>query len=58
MFALLDDATAQQQGSRPSTGFAHERRCDDPATLDATWAQVDADLQRAGLLPVPAVELT
>jgi len=50
MFALLDDRDASEQrpSSRLYTGFAGEHRCDDPATLDATWAEVDADL-RGGL---------
>lgn len=50
VFALLDDraATPERPLSRLYTGFAREHRCTDPATLDATWAAVDADL-RAGL---------
>ena len=49
-FALLDDraATPERPLSRLYTGFEREHRCTDPATLDATWAAVDADL-RAGL---------
>ena len=49
-FALLDDrdATRERPTSRLYTGFVREHRCVDPATLDAVWAQVDAD-QRAGL---------
>ncbi|MDO9314663.1 MAG: bifunctional anthranilate synthase component I family protein/class IV aminotransferase [Burkholderiaceae bacterium] len=49
-FALLDDrdATRERPTSRLYTGFVREHRCVDPATLDATWARVDADL-RAGL---------
>jgi para-aminobenzoate synthetase/4-amino-4-deoxychorismate lyase len=47
VFALLDDraASAAQPSSRLYTGYAHERRCTDPAELDATWAQVEADQQ-------------
>lgn len=50
VFALLDDraATREQPLSRLYTGFVREHRCTTPATLDATWAAVDADL-RAGL---------
>jgi para-aminobenzoate synthetase/4-amino-4-deoxychorismate lyase len=50
VFALLDDraASAGQPTSRLYTGYAHERRCTDPATLEATWAEVQAD-QRQGL---------
>ncbi|WP_348751788.1 aminodeoxychorismate synthase component I [uncultured Aquincola sp.] len=49
-FALLDDrdATPERPVSRLYEDLAHEHRCTDPATLDATWAQVEAD-QRAGL---------
>ncbi|MBA3623477.1 MAG: bifunctional anthranilate synthase component I family protein/class IV aminotransferase [Methylibium sp.] len=49
-FALLDDrnATDEHPTSRLYTGYAHERRCTDPATLHAVWAEVEAD-QRAGL---------
>jgi para-aminobenzoate synthetase/4-amino-4-deoxychorismate lyase len=49
-FALLDDrdATRERPTSRLYTGFVREHRCVAPATLDATWARVDADL-RAGL---------
>ncbi|QTN25945.1 aminodeoxychorismate synthase component I [Rhizobacter sp. AJA081-3] len=48
--ALLDDrdATESNPTSRLYTGFVSEHRCADPATLDATWAAVEAD-QRAGL---------
>ncbi|HWH83485.1 MAG TPA: aminodeoxychorismate synthase component I [Burkholderiaceae bacterium] len=48
-FALLDDrdATPAQPTSRLYRGFVREHRCTDPATLDASWAAVDADL-RAG----------
>jgi len=48
--ALLDDrsATSARPASRLYEDFAHERRCVDPAQLDAVWAQVDADL-RSGL---------
>jgi len=46
VFALLDDASSKQPRSRLYTGFVVEHRCEDPATLDATWARVDADLQR------------
>lgn len=46
VFALLDDnaATAASPTSRLYTGFVREHRCSDPATLDATWAAVEADL--------------
>jgi hypothetical protein len=46
--ALLDDraASATQPTSRLYTGYAHERRCTDPATLDAVWAEVCADHQQ------------
>ncbi|HEX3139773.1 MAG TPA: aminodeoxychorismate synthase component I [Rhizobacter sp.] len=49
-FALLDDrnATPDHPLSRLYTGFEREHRCTDPASLDTTWAAVDADL-RAGL---------
>ena len=49
-FALLDDraATDARLSSRLYEGFAHEHRCTNPLTLDAVWAEVDAD-QRAGL---------
>ena len=48
MFALLDDrdASVEQPRSRLYTGFALEHRCEDPATLAATWAHIDVDLQR------------
>ena len=51
-FALLDDsrATAHRPGvaatSRLYTGYSHEHRCTDPATLNACWAAVAADQQR------------
>ena len=50
VFALLDDheACATQPTSRLYTGWVREHRCTDPATLDATWASVQADLA-AGL---------
>jgi para-aminobenzoate synthetase/4-amino-4-deoxychorismate lyase len=50
VFALLDDchATRGEPLSRLYTGFEREHRCVDPLTLDAVWAEVDADL-RAGL---------
>ncbi|OYT98454.1 MAG: hypothetical protein CFE40_10900 [Burkholderiales bacterium PBB1] len=46
--ALLDDrdASHEQPTSRAYSGFVHEHRCTDPATLAATWAAVDADLRR------------
>jgi para-aminobenzoate synthetase/4-amino-4-deoxychorismate lyase len=49
-FALLDDcgATAARPTSRVYSGYVRTHRCTDPAALDATWAQVDAD-QRQGL---------
>ncbi len=49
-FALLDDrdATPQRPTSRLYTGFLRAHHCTDAATLDAMWAQVDADV-RAGL---------
>jgi para-aminobenzoate synthetase/4-amino-4-deoxychorismate lyase len=45
-FALLDDreATRERPVSRLYTGFVREHRSTDPATLDALWSQVDADL--------------
>jgi len=45
-FALLDDrdATRGLPLSRLYTGFVREHRSTDPATLEATWAEVDADL--------------
>ena len=48
--ALLDDrdATPERPTSRLYTAFVREHRCIDPAALDATWAQVEADL-RSGL---------
>lgn len=50
VFALLDDrnATSQSPSSRLYGGYAHERRCTDPAALDALWAEVEAD-QTLGL---------
>lgn len=50
VFALLDDRQASETSptSRLYTGFVREHRCADPATLDAAWAGVDADLA-AGL---------
>lgn len=47
--ALLDDRDASEANptSRLYTGFLHQHRCIDPATLEATWAAVEAD-QRAG----------
>jgi para-aminobenzoate synthetase/4-amino-4-deoxychorismate lyase len=52
-FALLDDcgATAARPTSRVYSGYVRTHRCTDPAALDATWAQVDAD-QRQGLYAV------
>lgn len=49
-FALLDDrdATRERPTSRLYEGWVREHRCTDPALLDATWAQVEAD-QRQGL---------
>ena len=49
-FALLDDrdATRERPTSRLYEGLVQTHRCSDPATLEATWAQVEAD-QRAGL---------
>ena len=46
--ALLDDrhATPEHPNSRAYSGYVREHRCTDPATLAATWAQVDADLQQ------------
>ncbi len=45
-FALLDDreATPERPLSRLYTGFVREHRCANPSTLDAVWAQVDADM--------------
>lgn len=50
VFALLDDreSTPARPTSRLYTGFVREHRCEDVATLDATWARVEAD-QAAGL---------
>ena len=44
-FALLDDraATDARLSSRLYEGIAHEYRCTNPLTLDAVWAEVDAD---------------
>lgn len=42
-FALLDDCSAGT--GRWYAGFVREHRCEDPATLEATWAAVQADLQ-------------
>ncbi|MDM0115993.1 aminodeoxychorismate synthase component I [Variovorax sp. J22R133] len=49
-FALLDDrdATREHPTSRLYQSFVREHRCTDPAGLDATWRDVDADL-RSGL---------
>ncbi|GAA0750155.1 aminodeoxychorismate synthase component I [Ideonella azotifigens] len=49
-FALLDDraATNARPSSRLYEDFERAHVCAEPALLDATWAQVDADL-RAGL---------
>jgi para-aminobenzoate synthetase / 4-amino-4-deoxychorismate lyase len=49
-FALLDDrdATRERPTSRLYTGFVREHTCTDPATLEATWAGVEAD-QASGL---------
>ena len=46
VFALLDDAdaTAELPTSRLYTGYRHEHRCTDPATLDAVCAAVQAEL--------------
>ena len=46
VFALLDDAAASAAApsSRLYTGFVREHRCTRPASLDADWAAVDADL--------------
>ena len=46
VFALLDDddATRSRPTSRLYTGFVHEHRCVDPATLDAVCYAVQADL--------------
>ena len=56
-FALLDDcgSTPQNPVSRLYTGFVHERRCTDPASLDALWLQVDDDL-RQGLRAVLLID--
>ncbi len=50
VYALLDDCEASPAAptSRLYTGHARTHACFDPATLDATWARVEAD-QRAGL---------
>ena len=57
VFALLDDceASASAPRSRLYTDFAHEHRCTDPATLDATWAAAQAD-QQAGLHAVLLID--
>lgn len=49
-FALLDDCTATpgQPCSRLYTGFVREHRCENAATLDALWQDVQRD-QQAGL---------
>jgi para-aminobenzoate synthetase/4-amino-4-deoxychorismate lyase len=46
VFALLDDAdaSAEHPTSRLYTGYLHEHRCTDPATLAATCAAVQAGL--------------
>ena len=63
-FALLDDCAAAQgdaaavaaaPAGRLLTGFVAERRCADPALLDAFAAQVDADLA-AGLHAVLLID--
>ncbi len=56
-FALLDDAhaTRERPTSRLYTVFECERRCTEPAGLDAMWAQVDADL-RCGLHAVLLID--
>ena len=56
-FALLDDAGASAAcpTSRLYEGFERERRCVDPVSLDAVWAQVEAD-QRAGLHAVLLID--
>ncbi len=48
-FALLDDCAATEAAptSRLYKGFVRECRCDDPARLDETWAEVEREL-RAG----------
>ncbi len=48
-FALLDDsaATAACPASRLYTAFQREIRCDDPAALEACWAEADRAI-RAG----------
>lgn len=47
VYALLDDSRAgPARSSRLYTGFSHQHRCQDPATLDAWWAAVAADQQR------------
>ena len=45
-FVLLDDchATHASRSSRLYTGFAKQHVCTNPATLDAVWAQVEADM--------------
>ena len=56
-FALLDDAGASAAcpTSRLYEGFEREHRCVDPVSLDAVWAQVEAD-QRAGLHAVLLID--
>ena len=46
VFVLLDDfnATRERPSSRLYTGYAHQRRCTDPQTLDRFWSEVEADL--------------
>ena len=46
VFVLLDDcdATRERPSSRLYTGYAHQRRCTDPQTLDRFWREVEADL--------------
>jgi para-aminobenzoate synthetase/4-amino-4-deoxychorismate lyase len=46
VFALLDDQTSSPATpcSRLYSGYLHEHRCTDPATLDATCAAAAADL--------------
>ena len=47
VFVLLDDcnATPALPSSRLLTGYAHQRTCTDPETLDGFWCDVEADLQ-------------
>lgn len=49
VFALLDDSTSSPSNpsaacSRLYSGYLHEHRCTDPATLDAVCAAASADL--------------